>query len=59
MRAFAARDRRQHVARGRDLDVVGDAVGGIPRAAGAVQHEAAVGMHRTAAQYRLLADADV
>ncbi len=34
-------------------------MGGIPFAARAVQHEAAIHVHRAAAQHRLLADADV
>ena len=34
-------------------------MGGVPIAARTVQHEAAIGMHRPAAQHRLLADADV
>ena len=57
--ALAARHGGQHVARGGDLDVVGDLVGVIPLAAGTVQHEAAVGVHRAAAQHRLLGDAAV
>src|ERR1700691_2763391 len=58
-RTLAARDRRQHVTRGGDLHVVGDAVGRIPGTARPVQHETAVGVYRSATQHRLLADADV
>ena len=34
-------------------------MGGVPGAARAVQHEAAIDVHGTAAQHRLLADANV
>src|ERR1700689_4852981 len=46
VRAFAARNRRQHVTRSGDLHVVGDAMGGIPGTARPVQHETEIGMHR-------------
>ncbi len=39
--------------------MIGDAVRGIPLATRPVQHEAAVGMHRSAPQHRLFADADI
>src|ERR1700688_3079917 len=58
MRALAARNRRQHVARSGDLNVIGDAVSRIPETARPVQYEAAVGVHRAATQDRLLADTD-
>src|SRR5579862_1731099 len=53
---LAARHRREHVARGRDLNELGDGVGGIPIAPRAMQHEAAVRLHWSAPQNRLLTD---
>ena len=54
--ALAARHGREHVARGGHLDAVGHLVGVVPLPAGAMQHEAAVGVYRPAAQHRLRRD---
>jgi len=55
----AARHRRQHVARGGHLNMIGNLVGRIPLTARTMQHKAAVGVDRSALQHRQAADGGI